>query len=184
MQITITGRHLTVTEPLHDYIMEKISKIGKVHDSDELRVEVAISHDRNPSIPNHDHVEITGFMRDYTIRVEEAAPDMYTAIDLASEALETQMRKFKTRILARRRHRGDVFKSAAGATEMMIDAPEPVGTVVREKKMEAQIMSEDEAILQMELLGHDFFVFMLEGTNDSAVVYKRDAGDYGMLRMG
>jgi len=176
---------MTVTTPIREYIEQKVSRVGKVHDSDELIFEVVISHDRNPAIPNHNHVEITGFMRDYTVRVEEAAPDMYEAIDIAVDRLENQLRKFKTRILARRRDRGEVFKTAPGTTQVTIEFDDaPVGEVVRDKQLESVSMSQDEAILHMELLGHDFFVFKLEGTEESAVVYRRAAGDYGMLRMG
>lgn len=180
MEIRISGRHLTVTEPIRAYAEEKISKMSKVHDNDELIVEVVFSHDRNPSIPNHDHVEITGRMRDWVIRVEEAAPDMYAAIDVAAEALERQMRKYKTRMLARRRSDQAVFKSAPGATELEF---EPLGDVVRDKQVEDLVLSVDEAILQMELVGHDFFMFKLIDTEEPAVVYRRAAGDYGMLRM-
>lgn len=180
MDITVSGRHLTVTEPIKAYAIEKISKISRIHDSEELHVEVVLSHDRNPAIPNHDHVEITGRLRDFVIRVEEAAPDMYEAIDIASEALERQMAKFKTRILARRRTKDTMYKGAPGDSELKL---EPLGELVREKQLGEVELTVDEAILQMELVGHDFFMFRLQGTEESAVVYKRAAGDYGMLRM-
>lgn len=180
MDITVSGRHLTVTEPIKAYAIEKISKISRIHDSEELHVEVVVSHDRNPAIPNHDHVEITGRLRDFVIRVEEAAPDMYAAIDVAAEALERQMAKFKTRILARRRTKDTMYKGAPGDSELML---EPLGELVREKQLGEVEFTVDEAILQMELVGHDFFMFRLQGTEESAVVYKRAAGDYGMLRM-
>lgn len=180
MDITVSGRHLTVTEAIKSYAIEKISKISRIHDSEELHVEVVLSHDRNPAIPNHDHVEITGRLRDFVIRVEEAAPDMYEAIDIASEALERQMAKFKTRILARRRTKDTMYKGAPGDSELKL---EPLGELVREKQLGEVELTVDEAILQMELVGHDFFMFRLQGTEESAVVYKRAAGDYGMLRM-
>lgn len=190
MQVTISGRRLTVTQPIREYLEEKISKFTKLNDSENLMIEVVISHERNPSIPDHNHVEITGFFRDYKLRVEEAAPDMYAAIDLATDRFERRLRKYKTRLLARRRSPNEVFKTASGAEQLVteleplaIEEQDSLGGVVRVKSLTSDRLTEDEAILQMELLGHDFFMFVLEETGENAVVYKRHAGDYGMLRM-
>lgn len=189
MQVTISGRRLTITEPIRAYVEEKISKISKINDSDSLTIEVVLSHDRNPAIPNHNHVEITGFFRDYKLRVEEAAPDMYEAIDLAVDRFERQLRKYKTRLLSRRRSTAEVFKTAPGAQEMVteldpvVTGEEALGDVVRSKNISSERMTEDEAILQMEMLGHDFFMFILDESGENAVVYKRYAGDYGMIKM-
>lgn len=179
MQVKISGRHLTVTEPIKRYIEEKIQKAEKVIDSDSLDIEVVIRHDKNPSIENHNHVEITGFSKGYRLRVEESAPDMYEAIDKATDRFERQGRKYKTRILARRHARTE---GAPGASAEETDL-EPIGSIVRSKRIEHNRMTEDEAILQMEMLGHDFFMFILDPTGENAVVYRRAAGDYGLLRM-
>lgn len=191
MQVTISGRHLTVTQPIRAYVEEKISKFKKIKDSESFTLEVVLSHDRNPSIPNHNHVEITGYFRDYKLRVEEAAPDMYAAIDLATDRFERRLRKYKTRLLARRRSSNEVFKTAPGAEELVTELDpleiaedyEPLGDIVRSKSISSDRLTEDEAILQMELLGHDFFMFILDDTGENAVIYKRAAGDYGLLRM-
>lgn len=180
MQVIISGRHLTITPPIKEYIEKKTSKFEKINDSESFRVEVVVRHSRGISDPEQNHVEITGFFRDYKLRVEESADDMYAAIDLATDRFERQLRKYKTRLLARRRSQDEVFKSAPGTEEL---EPE-LGTVVRQKEVAKEEMTEDEAILQMEMLGHDFFLFVLEGTKENAVVYRRDAGDYGILRMG
>lgn len=199
MNISISGRRMTVTDPIRDYATTKVSRVGKIWDSELLNVDVVLSHDRNPSIPKHNHVEITGFMGGFTVRVEEAAPDMYEAVDLAVERFESQIRKFKNRILAKRRGEthertipgttdvvlGSQAASADGALEggAVEEAPE-LGSVVRTKSLPAESMSEDEAILRMEMLGHDFYMFQLTETDEPAVVYRRAAGDYGLLRMG
>lgn len=180
MQVKITGRHMVVTDPIRNYIEEKIAKSEKVIESDSLVIEVVISHDKNPSIANDNHVEITGFSKGYRLRVEESAPDMYEAIDLATDRFERQGRKYKTRILARRRAKGEVIKTAPGEVEADL---EPLGSIVRSKQIEQNTMTEDEAILQMEMLGHDFFMFVLDPTGENAVVYRRHTGDYGLLRM-
>lgn len=183
MQVKISGRHMAVTEPIKNYIEEKILKAEKVIDSDSLEIEVVISHDKNPSISHQNHVEITGFSKGYRLRVEESAADMYEAIDLATDRFERQGRKYKTRVLARRHARGEVIKTAPGELEANLAELEPMGSVVRSKHIEQKRMTEDEAILQMEMLGHDFFMFVLDPTGENAVVYRRAAGDYGLLRM-
>lgn len=181
MQVKISGRHLTVTDPIREYIEEKIKKAEKVIDSDSLDIDVVIRHDKNPSIANQNHVEITGVAKGYRLRVEESAPDMYEAIDKATDRFERQGRKYKTRILARRHAREGVKPSPE--LEAAVAELEPMGSIVRSKQIEQNRMTEDEAILQMEMLGHDFFMFILDPTGENAVVYRRDAGDYGLLRM-
>lgn len=183
MQVKVSGRHMAVTEPIKSYIEEKIRKAEKVIDSDSLEIEIVISHDKNPSIPNQNHVEITGFSKGYRLRVEESAPDMYEAIDLATDRFERQGRKYKTRILARRHARGELSKATLEEVEESFKELEPMGSVVRSKRIEQNPMTEDEAILRMEMLGHDFFMFVLDPTGEKAVVYRRAAGDYGLLRM-
>ena len=190
MNISISGRRMTVTDPIRDYATTKVSRVGKIWDSELLNVDIVLSHDRNPSIPKHNHVEITGFVGGFTVRVEEAAPDMYEAIDLAVERFESQIRTFKNRILARRRTDSHV-RTVPGTIDLVIGgddepdaAPDELGTVVRSKSLPVESMSEDEAILRMEMLAHDFYMFQLADSNEPAVVYRRDAGDYGLLRMG
>jgi len=180
MQVNISGRHMTVTPPIKAYIEEKIAKVSRAVGSDELTIEIVLSHDKNPSIPSQNHVEITGSLRDYKLRVEEAAPDMYAAIDSATNRFERQTRKYKTRMLSRRQKGEEIFHSAPGDTEAELG---PLGEIVRSKQFKTLRLSEDEAILHMEMLGHDFFMFILDATGESAVVYKRASGDYGLLRM-
>lgn len=195
MNINISGRRLSVTNPIRDYATEKVSRVGKIWDSELLNVDVVLSHDRNPSIPKHNHVEITGFVGGFTVRVEEAAPDMYEAIDLAVERFESQIRKFKNRILAARRRGETHERTIPGTTDVVLGdggvvaEPAPtdevdLGTVVRTKSLPTESMSEDEAIMRMEMLGHDFYMFKLDESDEPAVVYRRAAGDYGLLRMG
>ena len=203
MNITISGRHMSVTEPIREYVTSKLPRVGRLLDSEEFGVDVVVSHDRNPSIPNHNHIEITGVFRGFTVRVEEAAPDMYEAIDLAVERFESQLRTLKSRLISRRHPRGTAAMPvgvAFGAVEESIGTADgseavegatgadkeigPLGTVVRHKSVPEAAMSQDEAILQLEMLGHDFFVFRHIDSGDTAVVYRRDAGDYGMIRMG
>jgi len=182
MQIKITGRRMPVTDPIRSYAEEKISKIAKIHDRDDMSVDVVLHVEKNPSNKNKDVAEVTAHMKGMVVRAEEAAPDMYQAIDLVSEKLERQMRKYKTKLVDRRNGKTSV-RTAAGDSELSTPIPEePEGALVRTKVIDATPMSEDEAILQLELLGHDFFVFTHADAGTVNVVYRRHDGDYGLIQ--
>ncbi len=181
MQIKITGRRMPVTEPIRSYAEEKISKIAKIHDRDDMTVDVVLHVEKNPSNKNRDVAEVTAHMKGVVVRAEEAAPDMYAAIDLVSEKLERQMRKYKTKLIDRRNGGKTAVRTAPGDSELSTEIEEP-GGVVRTKTIDAKPMTEDEAILQLELLGHDFFVFTHAGNGAVNVLYRRNDGDYGLIR--
>ena len=117
MHITITGRHMPVSDSLRAYAEEKISKVAKIHDRDDMSVDVVLHVEKNPSNKNRDVAEVTAHMKGIVVRAEEAAPEMYAAIDLVSEKLERQMRKYKTKLVDRRNGKIAV-KTAPGDTEI------------------------------------------------------------------
>jgi putative sigma-54 modulation protein len=180
MQITITGRHMPVTDSIRAYAEEKVSRVARIHDRDDMSVDVVLHVERNPANPNRDVAEITAHMKGIVVRAEEAAADMYAAIDLVTEKLERQMRKYRTRIKDRRNGKHAVVKTAPGDTELVEEEPE--GTVVKTKVIDMKPMTEDEAILQLELLGHDFFVFRHTDDGNVNVLYRRNDGDYGLIQ--
>ncbi|TLN06073.1 ribosome-associated translation inhibitor RaiA, partial [bacterium] len=129
--------------------------------------------------------EVTARTKGTVIRAEEAAPSMYEAIDLVSEKLEKQVRKYKTRVLDRHNGKGhkhiEIVKTAPG--DAQVKEPElPAAAVVKTKNVDLKPMSEDEAILQLELLGHDFMLFESAETDLVSVIYRRNDGDYGVLQ--
>lgn len=184
MQINITGRHMPVTDSIREYAEEKIAKAARVHDRDEMAIDVVLHVEKNPANKNRDVAEVTAHMKGMVVRAEEAAPDMYAAIDLVSEKLERQMRKFKAKLVHRRNGKTAV-KTAPGVEEIagppLGDEAEE-GQVVRKKIIDAKPMSEEEAILQLELLGHDFFVFTHADEGTLNVLYRRQNGDYGLIQ--
>lgn len=183
MQIQITGRKMPITDPIRSYAEEKISRVAKIHDRDDMTVDVVLSVQKNPSVKNKDVAEVTAHMKGVVVRAEEAAPDMYQAIDLVSEKLERQMRKYKTKLLDRRNGGKTAVRTAPGDSELPPLLPEePEGVLVRTKVIEMKPMTEDEAILQLELLGHDFFVFNHADAGTVSVVYRRHDGDYGLIQ--
>jgi len=144
---------------------------------------VVLHVEKNPANKNRDVAEVTAHMKGLVVRAEEAAPDMYSAIDLVSEKLERQMLKYKTKLVDRRNGRTTAVRTAAGDSELpsTLDA-EPEAAVVRTKSVAVKPMTEDEAILQLELLGHDFFVFTHAEEGTVNVLYRRNDGDYGLIQ--
>jgi len=180
MQITITGRHMPVSDSLRAYAEEKISKAAKIHDRDDMTVDVVLHVEKNPANKNRDVAEVTAHLKGMVVRAEEAAPEMYAAIDLVAEKLERQMRKYKTKLVDRRNGKYMAVKTAPGDTELAPEEEE-LG-VTRVKVIDAKPMTEEEAILQMELLGHDFFVFTHADAGVVSVIYRRTGGDYGLIQ--
>lgn len=184
MQIQVKGRHMDVSPAIRDYATEKIGKVAKIHDRDEMTIEAVLHVEKNPSQKNRDVAEVTARMKGIVVRAEEAAPDMYAAIDLVSEKLERQMRKYKTKLVDKRNGGRAVVRTAPGDAELpspFAEEGEEGGQIVRTKFVEAKPMTEDEAIMQLELLGHDFFVFTSAQSDDINVLYRRADGNYGLI---
>lgn len=168
MNIIIRGKHIEVTDALKDYVTKRVGKLEKYSDEfQEIQVTLLVERDRH-------RVEVTAPINGMILRGEEETADMYSSIDLVLEKLERQIDKYRTRISRRMRTK------ALKDHEM---APEPEGQhdVVRNKKFQAKPMSIDEAIMQMNLVGHSFYVFTNSDTQQINVVYRRNNGDYGHL---
>jgi putative sigma-54 modulation protein len=184
MQITVAGRHMDVTDAVRSYAEEKIGKVAKIHDRDDMQIEVVLHVEKNPANKNRDVAEVTARSKGIVVRAEEAAPDMYAALDLVSEKLERQMRKYKTKLLDRRNNKTSL-KTAAGVAQ--IDSAEyedetEESRIVRTKTVDAKPMTEDEAMMQLDLLGHDFFVYRDASSSEINVLYRRHDGDFGLIR--
>lgn len=172
MEIKIHGKNLELTEALRQYAEKKVSKIGKYFEHEPLEAQVSMSVERGLHI-----VDITVAINGLLLRGEEKSGDMYASIDSAVEKIERQIRKYKTRINRRLREENRVILPAAG--EKVEEAPEPV--IVRTKRFAVKPMSVEEAVMQMDLLGHDFFVYFNSETEEVNVVYKRKDGNYGLI---
>jgi putative sigma-54 modulation protein len=178
MNIIIKGRHMSVTEPIHTYAEEKIGRVAKILDHEAMNADVELYVEKNPSIENNQVAEVTVWTKGPVIRAKEAATDMYAAIDLVSEKLEQQFRKFKGKL--KDRHSPKAAIPPVPITDIMeFEEPEP--SIVKIKVLEVKPMSAEEAILQLELLGHDFFVFRSAETEEVSVLYRRHDGDYGLI---
>lgn len=178
MKIQVRGNHLEVTEALHDYVDKKIGRLEKFfQNASGHAVHVTLS-----VVKDLHTVEVTLPFNGLVIRAEERSPDMYASIDAVSDKLETQIKKHKTKINKRMQQQGihTLFKEADEAPSR-VAVEDSEDEVVRVKRFAIKPMPLDEAILQMDLLGHDFFVFSNAETEEVNVVYKRKDGQLGLI---
>ncbi|MBX6763645.1 MAG: ribosome-associated translation inhibitor RaiA [Rubrobacteraceae bacterium] len=185
MEITIKGRNISVTEALEDYAREKVSRLSKFFDDERsaARAEVELIHERNPSIPEPEVAETTLFINGAVLRARGASPDMYASIDLMSDKLERQVRRYRGRQIDR--WHGQIKKGGSQKPQEEAKVPqdedEIEAKIVRTKQFQMKPMSPEEAALQMELLDHDFYVFTSAETGEINVVYRRRDGNYGLI---
>lgn len=185
MDITITGRKMPITDALRDYAEEKIGNAMKVMDIEPLTAEVILEVQKNPSNPTPATCEVTMRARGHIIRVEEHEENMYAAIDVASAKVLRQLRKYKTRVIDHKNASAPVDKTAAGA-ELDLDAIMADLTrdeeIVRVKEIVLEPLTEEEALIQIDLLGHDFFAYIDRDSNEVNILYRRTNGGYGLLK--
>jgi putative sigma-54 modulation protein len=187
MNITVTGRKMTVSEPLRAYVEEKIGNAVKVFNISPMTAEIVLRKERNPANPKPAIAEVTIRTKGHIIRTEESEEDMYAAIDVASAKVERQLRKYKTRVVDRKIH----GKRLAEVLSFEPEVPAPteheeylaeVDRVVRVKELEFDALTEEEALIQLDLLGHDFYVYVNATDGLVNVMYRRKGGSYGIIK--
>jgi putative sigma-54 modulation protein len=182
MDVMVKGRNMSVTEALERYAFEKVERVRKFFDDERSvsRAEVELIHERNPSISEPEVAEATLFINGAVLKAREASEDMYASIDRMSDKLERQVKRYRGRQIDRwhGQLRGLSIEpeSAVPESEEEIEA-----RIVRTKQFQMKPMGAEEAVLQMELLDHDFFVFTSADTGDINVVYRRRDGNYGLI---
>lgn len=200
MDVVVKGRHIEISDRFRDHAVEKLARLEK-HDQRVIRVEVEVDKERNPRQAERAiKVELTAFSKGPVIRAEAAAEDKMAALDLALERMAAQMRKAADR---KKVHRGrhtpvsvsqaladsepapredgedEISERQVGSITVTGDGP----LVVREKTHTASPMPLDQALYEMELVGHDFFLFVDKETSRPAVVYRRKGYDYGVISL-
>ena len=172
MKLTISGKQMEVTDALKAVIDEKFERLDKYFHK-EIPVNVTLSVQKGRQI-----VEATIPFSGAMLRAEEATPDMYASIDKVIDVLERQVRKHKTK-LQRRTKAGETIRFEN--VQVLADNEGEESKIVKTKKFTIKPMDEEEAILQMELLRHNFFVYIDGQTDEVKVVYKRKDGNYGLI---
>ena len=186
MDIKVSGRKTTVTDALRAHVDEKVGEACKVFDIEPMSVDVVLRYEKNPSNPAPAIVEVTVRARGSVIRVAEHGADMYAAIDEAANKVTRQLRKFKTRVVDHRQQGASAAEVApVERVEDLADLllpEEDDELLVREKYVELTPMTEEQALVQTDLLGHDFYVFENSVTGLINVVYHRKNGGYGIIK--
>ncbi len=206
MDVVVTGRHCEISDRFREHAAEKLARLEK-HDHRIIRVHVEVDCEPNPRQHDHSvHVELTAFSKGPVIRAEAAADDKMAALDLAVDKMAAQMRRAADRRRVHRGRRSPVSVGQAlaalpidglgpadgeGETTDTIDERQvgPITVtgdgplVVREKTHPASPMTLDQALYEMELVGHDFYLYVDKESERPAVVYRRKGYDYGVISL-
>ena len=172
MRITISGKNLDITEGLRYAVEEKLSRLEKYFTPDTI-VNVTLSVTKK----RHQKMEVTIPVKGHIIRAEQESDDMYVTIDLVEEVIEAQLKKYRQKLVSQQQGAGS-FKQEFVEAE---SAEEEEVKIIRSKKFGMKPMFPEDACVQMELLGHTFFVFRNAETDEVNVVYKRKDGNYGLI---
>lgn len=193
LNYNVRGENIEVTPAIRDYVESKVGKIEKYFDEvpeANAHVNLKIYSDRTGK------AEVTIPLPNIVLRAEETSPDLYGSIDLVSDKLERQMRKYKTKVNRKFRRKtadvpdaispelleetkglnNEINEEVNGGVEESSEIK-----IVRTKRFDLKPMNAEEAVLQMEMLGHDFFVFLDADAESTNIVYKRNDGDYGLI---
>jgi ribosomal subunit interface protein len=208
VDIVVKGRNVEVPDHYRQHVADKLHKIER-YDQKIIRVDVELFHERNPRQSDYcQRVEITCFSRGPVVRAEACASDFYAALDLAISKLNARLRRSADRRRVHRGRRAPVSVAAATAPLALAGAEHHSGNgaaaaialadhdedyanehddqpwhIVREKEHAADPMTVDDALFHMELLGHDFYLFMDKESGRPSVVYRRHAYDYGVISL-
>ncbi|MBO5564966.1 MAG: ribosome-associated translation inhibitor RaiA [Lachnospiraceae bacterium] len=171
MKLTIVGKNIEVTPALKETIEDKLGKLDKFFNQ-ETAADVMLTVDKE-----RHKIEVTIPVKGDIIRSEQTSNDMYVSIDLVEEVIERQLKKYKNKIIQRHQS-GDSFKKEFMERDYM---DEDEIKIMRRKQFDMKPIYPEDACVQMELLGHSFYIFMNAETEQLAVVYKRRGGTYGMI---
>ena len=178
LKYSIRGENLEVTDALRDYVVSKLEKIEKYFQAEQeldARVNLKVYREKTAK------VEVTIPLGSITLRAEDISQDMYGSIDLVTDKIERQIRKNKTKI--ERKNRNKVATSQLFTDSFAEEAEEVPSKVVRSKHIDLKPMDLEEAILQMDLLGHDFFIYVDVEDQTTNVIYRREDGEIGLLEV-
>ena len=174
MKYNIRGDKLEVTDAINNYVESKLDRLNKYFKEDDVLANVLLRVRGNCQI-----IEVTIPTDKFILRGEEENDDLYAAIDLVSDKLERQIRKNKTRL--NKQNSDNKYKDFNFDYEVPQEEEENDEIIVKRKNIEMKPMDEEEAILQMNLLGHEFFVYKDMHTDKICVLYKRKDGNYGLI---
>ena len=175
MRLSVKGKNLDVSDSIKAYAEEKIAKIDpQLHELTEVEIELTV--EKNPSIAANQIAEATIRTKGPTLRARESSPDMRASIDQLTEKVLRQVKEYRERRNGRHARQNGV---PSGGVPVSSDEVEP--QIVKTKQFAVKPMTAEEAVLQLELVGHDFFVFLNADSGDVNVLYRRNDGGYGLI---
>jgi putative sigma-54 modulation protein len=186
MKLLIQGNNITVTEAIHDYVEEKVEKAVKHFQSITTKVDVHLSVARNARIADKHKAEVTVYANGAVIRAQEGSENLYASIDLVSDKIARQLRKYKERLQDKQHihlKTSEIVEDKPVEGDLIGDrAPELPSEVLRMKYFAMPPMTIDDAREQLQLVDHDFYMFRNQETNEINVIYIRNHGGYGVIQ--
>jgi len=176
MKIMLRAKKLDITPALRDYVEKRVRKIEKYFDEAAIEAQVSLEVEKERHI-----VEVTAEVDGILLRAEDETGDMYSSIDGVVDKLERQIRKYKTRLNRKLRQEANVLKEERLKDFDKSEKDDDLPKIVRTKRFAIKPMPVEEAAMQMDLIGHSFFVFQNADTEEVNVVYKRHDGNYGLI---
>ncbi|WP_071516982.1 ribosome-associated translation inhibitor RaiA [Geitlerinema sp. PCC 9228] len=187
MKLVIHGKNIEITDAIREYVRQKLEKAVNHFQNITMEVDVHLSVARNPSINNKQTAEVTIFANGTVIRAEESSESLYASVDLVSDKIARQLRKYKEkRNSKKKKHHqpktSEMLPDRPVENDLVGDrAPELPESVVRTKYFAMPPMSVQEALEQLQLVDHDFYVFCNQETGEINVIYERNHGGYGLI---
>jgi len=175
MRLHVKGKNVEVSDAIHEYAEKKLGKLSPQL-AEPTHVELELAVERNPSIADTHVAEATIWTKGPVLRAREASSDMKASIDLLVDKLERQVKRYSEK----RRHEHERHHGRANGA-VPVSIPEEGAMIVKTKQFNMKPMTDEEALLQLELIGHDFFVFVNADSDEVNVIYKRRDGNYGLI---
>jgi putative sigma-54 modulation protein len=176
MRLQVKGRNLEVSDQIRQYAEDKLAKLDRLV-KDPTRVELVLAVEKNPSIPDNHVAEATVWTKGPVLRARETSGDMKASIDQLVDKLERQVKRYRDKRRPRKHDRPESATPEPALLELPAEGP----AIVKTKQFAIKPMMPDEAVLQLELVGHNFFVFRNAESDETNVVYRRRDGDYGLI---
>jgi len=187
MKLVIQGKNIEITDAIRDYVNQKIEKAVNHFQNITTEVDVNLSVARNPRINSKQAAEVTIYANGAVIRAQESSEDLYASIDLVADKIHRQLRKYKEKIQHKKTHAqpktGVIMHEAPVAEDLIGDrTPELPEQVVRMKYFAMPAMTIEDALEQLQMVDHDFYMFCNAKTGEINVIYERNHGGYGVIQ--
>ena len=187
MKLLIQGNNIAITDAINDYVQQKLEKAVKHFQNITTKVDVHLSVGRNARVNNKHKAEVTVYANGTVIRAQESSENLYASIDMVSDKIARQLRKYKEKHLSKKTHAqvktGVIVEEEPVQPDLIGDrTPELPSEVVRMKYFGMPPMSIEQALEQLQLVDHDFYMFRNSATNEINVIYIRNHGGYGVIQ--